>query len=131
MYIITIVIPENDRVIAQKFYDHDELEKVIANQFMIKNYDNKVKFAYRDLAISLIGDEYYLANEDDWDYLVDYIQERYNIEFASCDDVYEWFENNFMKVTRFSKSVYKPLAEQTNNNSNPIIKIRTAIIIDD
>lgn len=130
MYIITIVIPENDKVIAQKFYDHDELEKAIANQFMIKNYDNKVKFAYQDLAMSLIGDEN-LINEDDWDYLVDYIQERYNIEFATCDDVYEWFENNFMKVTRFSKSAYKPLAEQTSNNSNPIIKIRTAIIIDD
>lgn len=130
MYIITIVIPENDKVIAQKFYDHDKLERTIAKQFMIKNYDNKVKFAYQDLAMSLIGDEN-LINEDDWDYLVDYIQERYNIEFATCDDVYEWFENNFMKVTRFSKSVYKPLAEQTSNNSNPIIKIRTAIIIDD
>ena len=130
MYIITIVIPENDRIIAQKLYDHDKLERTITNQFMIKNYDNKVKFAYQDLALSLIGDEN-LINEDDWDYLVDYIQERYNIEFASCDDVYEWFENNFMKVTRFSKSAYKPLAEQTSNNANPIIKICTAIIIDD
>lgn len=130
MYIITIIIPENDRVIVQKFYDHDKLERTIAKQFMIKNYDNKVKFAYQDLAMSLIGDEH-LINEDDWDYLVDYIQERYNIEFATCDDVYEWFEDNFMKITRFSKSVYKPLAEQTSNNSNPIIKIRTAIIIDD
>lgn len=130
MYIITIVIPENDRVIVQKFYDHDKLERTIAKQFMIKNYDNKVKFAYQDLAMSLIGDEN-LINEDDWDHLVDYIQECYNIEFADCDNVYEWFEDNFMKITRFSKSVYKPLAEQTCNNLNPIIKIRTAIIIDD
>lgn len=130
MYIITIVIPENDKVIAQKFYDHDELEKAIANQFMIKNYDNKVKFAYQDLAMPLIEDEN-IINEDDWDYLVDYIQERYNIEFAAYYDVYEWFENNFMKITCFSKSTYKPLAEQTSNNVNPIIKIRTAITIDD
>lgn len=130
MYIITIVIPENGKVIAQKSYDHDELEKAIANQFMIKNYDNKVKFAYQDLAMPLIEDED-IINEDDWNYLVDYIQERYNIEFAAYYDVYEWFENNFMKVTRFSKSTYKPLAEQTSNNVNPIIKICTAIIIDD
>lgn len=130
MYIITIVIPENGKVIAQKSYDHDELEKAIANQFMIKNYDNKVKFAYQDLAMPLIEDENFI-NEDDWNYLVDYIQERYNIEFAAYYDVYEWFENNFMKVTRFSKSTYKPLAEQTSNNSNPIIKICTAITIDD
>lgn len=130
MYIITIVIPENDKVIAQKSYDHDELEKAIANQFMIKNYDNKVKFAYQDLAMPLIEDENFI-NEDDWNYLVDYIQERYNIEFAAYYDVYEWFENNFMKITRFSKSTYKPLAEQTSNNANPIIKICTAIIIDD
>lgn len=130
MYIITIVIPENGKVIAQKSYDHDELEKAIANQFMIKNYDNKVKFAYQDLAMPLIEDED-IINEDDWNYLVDYIQERYNIEFAVCYDVYEWFENNFMKITHFSKSTYKPLAEQTSNNSNPIIKICTAITIDD
>lgn len=131
MYIITIVIPENDKVIAQKSYEHDELEKAIDKQFMIKNYDNKVKFAYQDLAMSMLKNEYYFTNEDDWDYLVDYIQERYNIEFATCDDVYEWFENNFMRITRFSKSVYKPLAEQTSKNANPIIKICTAIIIDD
>ena len=131
MYIITFVLPESGKVIAQKSFEHDKLERTIDKQFMIKNYDNKVKFAYQDLAMSMLRDEYYFTNEDDWDYLVDYIQERYNIEFASCDDVYEWFEDNFMKVTRFSKSVYKPLAEQTCNNSNPIIKIRTAIIIDD
>ena len=78
-----------------------------------------------------LSDVDYFISENDWDYLVDYIQERYNIEFAFCEDVYEWFEDNFMKIARFSKSAYKPLAEQTSNNSNPIIKIRTAIIIDD
>ena len=130
MYIITIVLPESGKIIAQKIFEHDELERAIKNQYMIKNYDNKVKFAYQDLAKSMLEDEN-LINDDNWEHLVDYIQELYNIEFADCDDVYEWIDNKFMKIARFSKSVYKPLAEQTCNNSNPIIKIRTAIIIDD
>ena len=121
---IDVMNPETDEKFGTSSYTQEVFKDILSSLWYINDEQRKEFRCYERLANNAIcGFDSKIS-----DFLIDYFQEKEEIEFADFYDFRCWLEDNFSTLCRFSEEVNETFYEESKNNENPLFVIRLSEI---
>lgn len=121
---IDVMNPETNEKIDTAVFTEGDFKEEKSKFWYIEDESRKKLRSYEELVIRTING----LDSKISDFLIDYFQEKEDIEFTDFDDFCCWLEDNLKMLCKFSKEVNKTFYEESKNNENPLFVIRSSEI---